>query len=102
MSEIRLQEVVLVGRILGEPQHVGEESFFRMKADDHQEAFPCFCDGRTAENMKRHLHSGDEISIEGQLVWKEFSNTSPMLVIYARFVSYGRKARTLQPDIGID
>lgn len=98
MSEIRMQEVLLVGRIQGEPKKTGNECYFRLGAEEGQEPFPCLCNEKTAENMSKYLHNGDEISIEGKLMWRKFANEDkPMLIIYARYISYGRKARTLQP-----
>lgn len=100
MSEIRMQEALLVGRMKGDPVKVGEDCYFRMEADKEQPPFLCFCDGKTAENMSKYLHAGDEISIEGKLTWRQFANEEkPTLLIYARYVSYGRKARTLQPGV---
>lgn len=98
MSEIRMQEVLLAGRLHGEPISAGEECFFQIEAGAGQKPFPCFCQGKTAENMSKYLHAGDEISIEGKLFWRLFAgDVKPTLTIYARFISYGRKARTLQP-----
>lgn len=100
MSEIRMQEVLLVGRLKGNPIPIGEECFFQIEAEKGQLSFPCFCQGKTAENMNKYLHAGDEISIEGKLVWRRFSgDEKDTLLIYARYISYGRKARTLQPGI---
>ena len=40
---------------------------------------------------------GDELSIDGKLVWYQFSNEEkPVLLIQARYISYGRKSRTLR------
>lgn len=102
MSEIRMQEVLLVGRLKGNPIPIGEECFFQIEAEKGQLSFPCFCQGKTAENMNKYLHAGDEISIEGKLMWRQFANeTKPMLIVFARYISYGRKARTLQPGAAL-
>lgn len=94
MSEIRMQEVVLVGRMVGEPIVNPDGVYFRFQADSHEEPFPCFADGKTAENLRRYLHDGDEFSIEGKLMWRKFRQ-GPFLVIHAKYTSYGRKLRSL-------
>lgn len=102
MSEIRMQETLLVGRVQGNPKAIQGECYFMMDVGE-QKPFPCMCTGKTAENMSKYLHHGDEISIEGKLMWRKFANQEqPMLLIHARYISYGRKARSLQPRaIGI-
>lgn len=101
MSEIRMQETLLVGRIRGNPKKLGDECYFQLEAGESK-PFPCMCTGKTAENMSKYLHDGDEISIEGKLMWRQFANQEqPMLLIYARYISYGRKARTLQPGTSL-
>lgn len=94
--EIRMQETVLVGRMVGRPIARDAETYFRLQADKGQAPFPCVCDGKTAENLLRFCQDGDEISIEGKLIWRHFRNTGDTLLIYARYVSYGRKLRTLR------
>ena len=94
--EIRMQEVILVGRMVGSPVVRKEGVYFRFQADKDQPPFPCVCDGKTAENLLKFCQAGDEFSIEGKLVWRKFCNTGDTLLIYARFTSYGRKLRTLR------
>ena len=101
MSEIRLQEIILVGRMVGDPMVRSDGVYFRFAADQEQGPFPCYCNGKTADNLLKHLRDGDEFSIEGKLIWKRFQNTSPTLIIHARFTSYGRKSRTLRPGSGM-
>ena len=94
--EIRMQEVVLAGRMVGDPIVREEGVYFRFQADKDQPPFPCFCDGKTAENLLKFCQAGDEFSVEGKLQWKKFRNTGAMLLIYVRYTSYGRKLRTLR------
>ncbi len=97
--EIRLQEVVLVGRIVGAPIARPDGTYFRFQGDKDQPPFPCVCDGKTAENLRKYCQDGDEFSIEGKLQWKKFSDTARnVLFIYARYISYGRKLRTLRQN----
>ena len=95
MSEIRMQEVVLTGRMKGDPKTVGDKVYFLFEADENEPPFRCFCEGKTAENMKRHLRSGDEFTVEGKLRWVRFREQRPEMIVEARYTSYGRKARTL-------
>ncbi len=94
--EIRMQEVVLVGRMVKDPVVRVEGVYFRFQADKDQPPFPCFCDGKTAENLLKYCQAGDEFSIEGKLQWRKFTDTGDILLIYARYISYGRKLRTLR------
>lgn len=94
--EIRMQEVVLVGRIVGDPVVREEGTYFRFQADKEQPPFPCICDGKTAENLLKFCQGGDEISIEGKLIWRHFRNTGDTLLVYVGYTSYGRKLRTLR------
>ncbi len=94
--EIRMQEVLLVGRMVGDPIVREDGVYFRFQADKDQSPFPCICDGKTAENLLKFCQAGDEFSIEGKLRWKKFSNTGDTLLIYVRYTSYGRKLRTLR------
>ena len=94
--EIRMQEVLLVGRMVGAPMARDGSVYFRFQADKDQPPFPCVCDGKTAENLLKFCQDGDEFSVEGKLVWRKFRNTGNTLLIYARYISYGRKLRTLR------
>ena len=102
LSELRMQEVTLFGRMVGEPIAREDGTYFLFEADEGQEPFPCVCDGKTAKNMEEYLRSGDEFTIQGELVWKEFRNTSPRLMVYARYTDYGRKDRTLRPGATLE
>lgn len=96
MSEIRVQDVFLVGRLVGNPIPIKDECFFQVQAEENQPPFPCFCKGKTAANMKAYLKADDEVSIEGKLHWRKFAGEkSPTLLVLARFISYGRKARNV-------
>lgn len=93
--EIRMQEVILVGRMVKDPIIRDDATYFTFEADETQLPFQCFCDGKTAENLQRYLRAGDEFSIEGKLEWRQFEGeASPRMLIKARFISYGRKAQT--------
>jgi len=94
--EIRMQEVLLVGRMVRNPIVRGDSVYFRFQADKDQAPFPCVCDGKTAENLLKFCQDGDEFSIEGKLQWRKFRNTGDTLLIYVRYTSYGRKLRTLR------
>ena len=96
--EIRINEVVLAGRLVGRFVKLSDETVhFRLEATEAHDVFHCFCDGATAENLLKFCSAGDEISIEGELAYRHFSNQAqPVLLIKARFISYGRKNRTLR------
>lgn len=99
--EIRMQEVVLVGRMIGDPIVREDGTFFRFQGDRDQAPFPCVCDGKTAENIMKFCQDGDEFSLEGKLQWREFKS-GKALMIYARYASYGRKLRTLRKNASLD
>jgi len=94
--EIRMQEVVLIGRMVGDPIPRKEGTYFYFRADKDQAPFPCVCDGKTSENLVKYCQDGDEFSIEGKLQWRRFIDTGDMLLVYVRYISYGRKLRTLR------
>ena len=94
--EIRMQEVLLVGRMVGNPIVRKEGVYFRLQADKAQSPFPCFCAGKTAENLVKFCQEGDEFSVEGKLQWRQFRNSGETLLIHVRYISYGRKLRTLR------
>ncbi len=97
MSEIRNNEVSLIGRLVGDPRQVSSgRVYFRIEASGSQEPFRCYCIGKTADNMMINLHDGDEVSVFGKLGWVQFNNEPPQLMVYARYTSYGRKSRTLR------
>ena len=93
-----MQEVTLFGRMVGNPIIREDGTYFLFEADKGQMPFPCFCDEKTSKNMEEYLRDGDEFSIEGELVWRNFKNTGPRLMVYARYTDYGRKDRTLRPS----
>jgi hypothetical protein len=95
MSEIRMQDLTLVGRMSGDPMPIGEQCFFRIDAGGNL-PFPAFCEGVTATNMIKYLKAGDEITIEGKLHMLQFAgDPKPTLLVFARHISYGRKNRPL-------
>ena len=99
MSELRMQDLTLVGRMSGDPMSIGEQCFFRIDSGGNL-PFPAFCEGKTALNMVKYLKAGDEISIEGKLHMQQFAGEpKATLLVYARHISYGRKNRSLVTDI---
>lgn len=97
MSEIRANEVSLIGRLVGDPVRASSgRVYFRLDASHSQEPFRCFCEEKTADNMMINLHAGDEVSVFGKLCWVPFKGEKPQLMVWARYTSYGRKARTLR------
>ena len=95
MSEIRMQDLTLVGRMVGSPMSIGEQCFFRIEAGGNL-PFPAFCEGKTALNMVKYLKAGDEISIEGKLHMTQFAGEPKhTLLVFARHISYGRKNKSL-------
>lgn len=99
-SEMRLNEVFMAGRIARGPVKT-EDGIVHFMFDGLQNSDPfhCICEGPTAENLVKHCSQGDEASLEGELRWMDFPNTGKSLVIYARFISYGRKVRSLSERI---
>jgi len=98
--EIRMQEVVLVGRMVGNPIARSDGTYFRFQADKDQSPIPCVCDGKTADNLRKYCQAGDEFCIEGKLQWRKFRNTGDTLLVYVRYTSYGRKLKTLRRGSG--
>jgi single-stranded DNA-binding protein len=97
LSEIRNNEVSLIGRLVGDPVRTASgRVYFRLAASRTQEPFRCFCTEKTADNMIINLHDGDEVSVFGKLSWVKFNNTASQLMVFARHISYGRKSRTLR------
>jgi single-stranded DNA-binding protein len=97
LSEIRNNEVSLIGRLVGDPVRAASgRVYFRLEASRTQAPFRCFCTGKTAKNMMENLRDGDEVSIFGKLSWVKFRRETPQLMVFARHTSYGRKARTLR------
>ena len=97
MSEIRMTEVFAAGRIARGPVKTANgKAHFLIEASEDQEPFHCVCSGRTAETVLEFCQTGDEISTEGELLWLKFKGTGKSLVIDVRYVSYGRKMRTLR------
>lgn len=94
MSEIRMQDLTLVGRMKGDPIAMVEgECYFKIDAGGNL-PFPCFCNDKTATNMIKYLKAGDEITIEGKLHMVQFKGEKQhQLLVFARHISYGRKNR---------
>ncbi len=96
MSELRMQDVTLVGRMKGDPiAMTNGECYFKIDSGANL-PIPCFCNKKTAANMIKYLKDGDEISIEGKLHMVQFKNAKQhTLLVFARHISYGRKNRPL-------
>ena len=99
MSEMRVNEVFMVGRIAQDPVRT-EDGLVHFMFDGLRgsDPFHCICDGKTAANLLEHCSSGDEMSLEGQLRWVDFPNTGKTLIVYVRYTSYGRKIRGIGED----
>ena len=93
-----MNEVVLAGRLVGRFARLADETVhFRLEASADQEPFHCYAEAVTGENLIKFCSAGDEISVEGELVYRKFTNSpKPTLLIHVRFISYGRKNRTLR------
>ncbi len=101
MSEIRMNEVFMVGRISQGPIKTKDgRVHFMFDCKRDSDPFHCVCDGGTAENLLVFCQQGDEFSIEGNLRWMDFPNTGKTLIIYVRYTSYGRKLRSLRERDG--
>jgi single-stranded DNA-binding protein len=101
MSEIRMNEVFAAGRISCDPVRTPNGLLhFLLDASESQTPFHCVCAGVTAANVEKYCQQGAEISIEGELRWMQFQDTGNALVIGLRFVSYGRKLRSLTQRVG--
>ncbi len=100
MSEIRMQDLTLVGRMATDPiAMTNGECYFKIDAGANL-PIPCFCTAKTAENMIKYLKSGDEIGIEGRLHMVQFKGDKrPALLVFSRHISYGRKNRSLSSNI---
>ena len=98
MSEIRMQDITLVGRMSGDPIPMTTgECYFKIDAGANL-PIPCFCNEKTALNMVKYLKAGDEIAIEGKLRMVQFRGEQHTLLVFARHISYGRKNRSLVID----
>lgn len=100
--EIRMNEIVLAGRLVGRPVRLEDGTLhFRLQASAEGSPFHCYCEGENAENLEKFCSAGDEISIEGELSWRKFANEpKEVLLVHMRYASYGRKSRTLRPPGG--
>lgn len=98
MSEIRIAEIVMAGRLAAAPSRLQDGTLhFLLEASEGEKPFHCFCEGETAENLQKFCEKGDEISLEGTLAHYQFGNEpKPRMLIRVRFISYGRKRRTLR------
>ncbi len=96
--EIKMNEVMLAGRVTSDLSRLDNGSVhFLLDAVEGEAPVHCFCEGVTAENLLKFCERGDEISCEGNLAKYQFANQrGPQLLINVRFVSYGRKRRTLR------
>ena len=98
-----INEVLASGNLTQSPVRTGDgKAHFLMEAAEGEKPFHCFCEGKTAENVLRFCKAGDEIAIEGELRWHQFrGEAKPRLLIWVRFVSYGRKEQSSLPDGGM-
>jgi len=100
--EIRMCEVGLAGRIASRIVSTSDGSdnqkaHFMLDALEEGNPIQCYCEGETAENLLKFCEEGDEISCEGSLQHYQFSNEkAPRLLVKVRYISYGRKRRTLR------
>jgi len=92
MSEMRLQSLTMTGRIEGSLIPRGAEVFFRVRSTD---VFECVAVEKAAENLAKYCQDGDEIIIEGKLVKRVFMG-NPMTLVEVKYVSFGRKQRSLR------
>jgi hypothetical protein len=91
-SEMRVNEVFAVGRIVRGPVRTEDGLVhFMLDAAHGSDPFHYVCEGKTAGNLMEHCTEGDEVSVEGCLRWIDFPSAGKSLVIFARFISYGRK-----------
>ena len=103
MSEMRVNEVFMVGRIVQGPVETRDGLVhFMFDGLRGSDPFHCVCSGKTAEDLLKHGSSGDEDTLEGDLRWVSFPNTGKTLVIHARYISYGRKVRDLSEGLSSD
>ena len=97
--EMRLNSVVLVGRLIGSPIQAGSLVHFRIEAQADAEPFHCIAREKAGANVLQYCRDGDEVSIEGLLAWMTFKNApKPVLLVEARYVSYGRKKESLRQN----
>lgn len=94
--EIRLNAVVLVGRLIGDPIVAGQLVHFRLE-NPEGEPFHCIAREKAGQNIQQYCRDGDEVSVEGKLVQMSFRNSPrPVLVVEAKYISYGRKKQSLR------
>lgn len=93
--EMRMNSVVQTGRLDMDPISFEGEVYFTIRSSETEAPFKCVCSDKTAENTLRYLRQGDEINIEGELQNREFK-TGSVTLIFAKFISYGRKLTTLR------
>ena len=94
--EIKTSKVIASGRLTRDPAQVGENVHFLLDTGDAQPLHG-FCAGETAKNLLRFCKGGDELCLEGELRHVQFTKGAQLLVV-ARYISYGRKERSLRPE----
>jgi len=95
--EIRMNEVVLAGRMASDPKALPDGTVHFLLDAGAEKPFQCFCREKTAENLLKFCSRGDEFSVEGKLAWVSFAGQpKPELLIEVKFISYGRKLTTLR------
>jgi len=97
--EIRMVKVVAAGRLVENPVRIEDGTVhFLLQTSEEGKPIHCFCDGKTADNVLRYRHAGDECALEGSLKHFKFQDEDETkLLVYARHVSYGRKKESLKP-----
>lgn len=96
--EIKMCEVLVAGRISSDLTRLDNGSVhFLLNALEGESPLHCFAEETTADNLMKFCEKGDEVSCEGQLDYYQFANQQkPQLLVKVRYVSYGRKKRTLR------
>ncbi len=100
MSEMRVHELFMVGRIVREPVQTKDGLVhFMFDGSPSSDPFHCVCQGKTARDLLKYCSKGDEMTLEGKLSWMTFPNSGKILLIFVRYISYGRKIRDLSEGI---
>lgn len=98
MNEVKMNEVMLAGRIASDLNHLPDDSVhFLIDVLEEDKPIHCFCRNETAKNILKFCEKGDEVSCDGNLTRYKFINEKePQLLVQVRYISYGRKQRTLR------
>lgn len=99
--ELCMNEVVLAGKLSRDPVLLpdGTTHFLLQAGPKGNPPVHCFGEGASLDNLRKYCGAGDEISLEGQIEHRLFSGDDrAQMLIRVRFISYGRKGRTLRPS----